>query len=59
MSNQSKPPSEDQPEKPVLPIDMMMARFELWIERMEKREAEIRAQQHIPDDIPRFITREP
>ena len=42
---------------PVMPLDMMVARFQLWVEDLEKQRAEAREQARIPDDIPRYVTR--
>ena len=67
MSEQEKPPespdapgpAENQAKQPAMPVDMMIARFQLWVEKMEKRQAEAIASARIPDDIPRFVTRKP
>lgn len=47
--------------KQVTPLDMLIGKLQVWVEKMEKRDAEARAQAaeraRVPDDIPRFITR--
>ena len=62
MPDQEQPQQPDnEPQKPATPMDMMIARFELWVERLEKLDAEARAKAaeraHVPDDVPRFVTR--
>ena len=49
-----------QPERrPITPLDLALARFEMWIEEREAAHAEAAKTQEaaLPDDIPRFITR--
>ena len=51
----------EQPEKqpPVTPLDLMICRFQMWVEKLEKRQAEERARRAIPDDVPSYVTRYP
>ena len=58
-------PSDAQPEtKPqnqATPVDMMIGGLRIFVEKLEKAEAEARARvaerAHVSDDIPRFVTR--
>ena len=61
MPEEQEQPTSAPPQQQVTPLDMMVAKFQLWIEKMEKRDAEARAEAaeraHVPDDVPRFVTR--
>lgn len=62
MLDQKEQP-ETPPQQQVTSLDMMIAKFQLWVEKVEKLDAEARAKAaeraHIPDDVPRFVTRYP
>lgn len=61
MSDEKEQPRKAQAE--VTPLDLMICKFQSWVEEMEKLEAEQRARKAertaIPDDVPRFVTRYP
>ena len=56
-----QPPAQNPAPQPVSQLDMIIAKFQLWVENMEKQHAEARARAaeraHVPDDVPRFVTR--
>ena len=41
---------------PILPIDLLLARANQWLEQQEKLKSEAKKRPEIPDDIPRFVT---
>ena len=54
---------ETKPQNQATPVDMMIGGLRIFVEKLEKAEAEARAKAaeraHVSDDIPRFFTRRP
>lgn len=57
--NPTNPGPARQTVTPVTPLDLMICRLRIWVEDMEKRQAEAEDIRRIPDDVPRFVTRYP
>ena len=55
--NEKERRTDNAQQRPVTPLDMMIAKFQIWVEKVEKQRVEAREQASIPEDIPRYITR--